>query len=253
MRLLITRPEEDGGTLAERLAARGHVPILLPLLDIVFPQAGALPLDGAGALIATSRNALRALRRDAAFAKARGLPVYCVGAATAAYARDLGFADIRTGPGTARELASDIAATARPEAGALLYLTGEQVAFDLAGALIPLGFEVRRAVVYAARANMAAGPALAESLASGLDGVILLSPRTAEVFASLLANMPDTNMPGLTCYCYSRAVAKSLERIDGLELRVCPRPTEADLLAMIGHAIISDTISDDSDDLLGKS
>ena len=62
MRLLVTRPEPDATRQAERLAARGHEPVLAPLLA---HRAGnrnvPLELDGAQALIVTSRNALRAL------------------------------------------------------------------------------------------------------------------------------------------------------------------------------------------------
>jgi uroporphyrinogen-III synthase len=253
MRLLITRPEEDGGALAEKLAERGHQPVLLPLLEIAFTEHGPLALDGVQALIATSRNALRALRRNAAFSQARALAVYAVGAATAAYAAELGFADVRVGAGTAADLAALVPATARPEAGALLYLTGEHVAFDLAAPLSDLGFEVRRAVLYEARENPAAGQALSRALAAGLDGAILMSPRTARILAALLAGVAHAHIRGLTCYCYSQAVAKSLETIPGLRLSVCPRPTEADLMTIIGDAAISRAKSDHSDELLGKS
>ena len=253
MRLLITRPEEDGGKLAEQLAARGHEPVLLPLLEIHFAELPPLPLAGLQALIATSRNALRALRRNAAFAEARALPVYCVGTATAGYAAELGFADVRIGAGTGRDLAVLIPATARVEAGALLHLTGEHIAFDLAEALSRHGFDVRRAVLYTARENAAAGPALAGLLAAGLDGAILMSPRTAQVFAGLIEGVPPAHIRGLTCYCYSQAVAKPLETVPGLRLSVAAHPNEADLLAIIGDAAISRAMSNHSDELLGKS
>ena len=253
MRLLITRPEEDSGHLAERIGTLGHEPVVLPLLDIVFPELPPLKLDDVQGLIATSRNALRGLRRNGAFCAARALPVYCVGTATADYAAQLGFVDIRTGAGTARDLVPLIARTARPGAGALLYLTGELIAFDLATALGSLDFGVTRVIIYAAEGCTGAGPALAAQLDAGLDGVLLMSPRTSQIFAALVERAPAAEIRGLTCYCYSQAVAKPLEHIDGLRLSVATRPTEADLLALIGRGAAKMATSRPSDELLGKS
>ena len=236
MRLLITRPEEDGSRVAERLAEQGHKPVLLPLLTIDFPELPPLKLDGVQALIATSRNALRGLARNTAFAAATALPIYCVGEATAASAAESGFTDIREGPGTARELAPVIAATAQADGGALLYLTGEQIAFDLAGALGQAGYDIRRVVVYRAEANGAAGAAFTAQLKTGLDGVLLMSPRTAQIFAALLRELPARSARDLTCYCYSQAVADALDEASGLRIAIAPRPLEADFLALIGIA-----------------
>jgi uroporphyrinogen-III synthase len=253
MRLLITRPEEDGGRLAERINALGHEPVLLPLLDISFRELPPLPLEGVQGLIATSRNALRGLRRNASFMEARALPVYCVGAATSDYAEQLGFSAIQTGAGTAKDLVPLIVRRARPEAGALLYLTGEQIAFDMAVALSGRRFDVVRVVVYSAEGNLAAAPLLADHLSAGLDGVLLMSPRTSQVFASLIETMPVTDIRGLTCYCYSQAVAKPLEHIKGMRLAIAARPTEADLLRLIGSGTVKAAAPHRSDELLGKS
>jgi uroporphyrinogen-III synthase len=234
MRLLITRPEEDGSRLAERLAALGHEPVLLPLIEIVYSDVPPLPLGGVQALIATSRNALRGLARNGVFGAAKRLPVYCVGEATAALADELGFRDIRIGEGTARDLAPLIARTARPDAGALLYLTGDHIAFDLAGVLSALRFTIRRIVLYRAVENPDSAPALAAYLSNAPAGVVLMSPRTAEIFAGLLSTIDQSAIRDVTCYCYSPAVAKPLEDFKGLHLLIAARPAEADLFSLIG-------------------
>lgn len=236
MRLLITRPEEDGSRLAERLTALGHEPVLLPLIEIVYSELPPLPLSGAQALIATSRNALRGLARNEAFERARKLPVYCVGEATGKLAEEFGFSEIRIGEGAAKDLAPLIARTARPDAGALLYLTGEHVAFDLAGVLSALRFAVRRTILYRAVPIPDAAPTLAAHLHQGLDGVVLMSPRTAETFANLVKTVRPSNIRDVTCYCYSHAVAKPLENFKSLHLLIAARPTEADLLSLIGDS-----------------
>jgi uroporphyrinogen-III synthase len=241
MRLLITRPEEDGGRLAGHARALGWEPVLLPLLKIEHLGTPALPLDGVQALIATSRNALRALGGNASFEAAKRLPIYCVGEATAALAEELGFEHRHVGEGTGRELVPLIARTAKPDAGALLYLTGEHIAFDLASVLAALRFTVRRTILYRAVENSESGQLLAAYLRQGLHGAVLMSPRTAEIFANLLtANLLTTNgqaaIRDLTCYCYSAAVAKPLEDFKGLRLQIAARPVESDLLSLIDSA-----------------
>jgi uroporphyrinogen-III synthase len=234
MRLLITRPEEDGERLADALRSRGHEPVMLPLMEIVAKPLGPLPLSGVQALIATSRNALRALAENTAFAAAKRLPVYCVGEATSALAAELGFKDVHTGAGTAKDLVPLIARTAKPQGGTLLYLTGEQIAFDLLPVLSALRFTVRRIVIYAARENSQKPEALAELLRAGLDGVVLMSPRTSQIFARLFQSAGGADIRDLTCYCYSQAVARPLEHIDRLRIYVARQPQEGDLLALIG-------------------
>jgi uroporphyrinogen-III synthase len=236
MRLLVTRPAEDGKRLAERVRALGHEPVMMPLLDIAFPELPPLRLDDVQALIATSRNALRGLARNGAFKAATRLPVYCVGEATAALADELGFRQIHAGPGGgAKDLVPLIARTAKPGQGALLYLTGEHIAFDLAAVLAALRFTVRREILYRAEKTDAA-PLVADQFAVGLDGVVLLSPRTAEAFATVCETLPADCIRDLTCYCYSQAVAKPLRTLPGLRLSVASAPAEADLLSLIGAA-----------------
>jgi uroporphyrinogen-III synthase len=103
-----------------------------------------------------------------------------------------------------------------------------------------LRFTVRREIVYRAETTDAA-PLLATHFAAGLDGVVLMSPRTAQIFAAFFKTLPAGDIRALTCYCYSPAVAKPLmeqeERgLSGLRLFVAERPTEADLLSLIGAA-----------------
>ena len=74
MRLLVTRPEPDAAQFKERLAALGHAGLVAPLISIEFAK-GQIPLNGVQALVATSRNALRALARSPSLAKAIVLPI----------------------------------------------------------------------------------------------------------------------------------------------------------------------------------
>ncbi len=234
MRILVTRPEPDAVHEAEKLIARGHEAVVAPLLAIEFLSDVPLELDGAQALIATSGNALRALAWHPARDEARKLPLLAVGDATASEAQALGFADVTIGPGTGSKLAELIVNEFEPKLGALVHLSGEAIAFDLKQVLETQGFTVRRVVLYRA---LPAGalPARALSLlrAGRLDGVILMSPRTAATFARLVAQANVvTEAKRLVCYCLSEAVAEAVAPL-GCDLRVAAQPREEDVLALL--------------------
>ena len=234
MRILVTRPEPDASRQADKLGARGHAAVLAPLLAIQPVADVPLQLEGAQALLVTSRNALRALAAHRELAEALTLPLFAVGKATARAAHVLGFADVTAGPGTGAALANLVSEELQPEQGPLVHLAGETLAFDLKAALAREGFVVRQPVLY--RAVPAAKlPAEALSLLKEgkLDGAILMSPRTAGIFADLVLRQDAvTQASSVVCYCLSEAVAELLIPF-GFAVRVAARPREEDVLALL--------------------
>jgi uroporphyrinogen-III synthase len=142
MRLLVTRPEPDALKLRALLEEHGHQAAVEPLLRVSFDDADPIDLEGVQALIATSRNGLRALKSHPALAEARQLPLFAVGEATAKEARALGFEVVVTGAGTAQELVVHMVSALDPAAGLLLHLAGDALAGDLKGGLEEHGFRV---------------------------------------------------------------------------------------------------------------
>ena len=130
MRILVTRPEPDASRQADKLGARGHAAVLAPLLAIQPVADVPLQLEGAQALLVTSRNALHALAAHRELAEALTLPLFAVGKATALAAQGLGFADVTAGPGTGAALANLVSEELQPEQGPLVHLAGETLAFD---------------------------------------------------------------------------------------------------------------------------
>jgi uroporphyrinogen-III synthase len=234
MRLLVTRPEPDATRQAVRLAARGHEPVLAPLLAIETATDAPLELDCAQALIVTSRNALRALATHRDLAASLQLPLFAVGEATAKAAAELGFTKVTSGPGTGAELSRLIANALDPNAGALVHLAGETVAFDLKSALQAKGFTLRQPVLYRAVAATRLHESVLALLNAGrLDGVILMSPRTAAIFAALVVRHKAlTQASRLDCYCLSAAVAQAVEPLKARAI-VAAGPTEEDVLALL--------------------
>ncbi|MEM7191804.1 MAG: uroporphyrinogen-III synthase, partial [Pseudomonadota bacterium] len=212
MRLLVTRPEPDATREAETLIALGHEPMRAPLLNIEFLENVPLGLDGAQAIVITSRNALRALGGHPERDRAVELPLFAVGEATAWAARQLGFTEVTIGPGTGAGLPPIIRTEIHAENGPLVHIGAEKVAFDLESALAESGITLRRTILYRSHPVEAFPQEVTADLKRGaLDGVLLLSPRTARAFARLIKRGGLVNEArGLVCYCLSKAIAQSI-------------------------------------------
>ncbi|HEU4380534.1 MAG TPA: uroporphyrinogen-III synthase [Hyphomicrobiaceae bacterium] len=235
MRLLVTRPEPDALKLRAVLEEHGHHATVEPLLRVSFEDTDAVELDGVQALIATSRNGLRALKSHPVLAQARHLPLFAVGEATAKEARALGFEVVVTGAGTAQELVVHIVSALDPAAGLLLHLAGDMLASDLRGALEGHGFRVLQPQVYRMVAATALSEDTVEQLAMGeIDGVILLSPRTAQVYTTLMRRQGLASVArGLVHFCLSREVARRLEALGKVRMQIAEAPRLEEVLALV--------------------
>jgi uroporphyrinogen-III synthase len=238
MRLLVTRPEPDALKLRALLEEAGHQATVEPLLSFSVEGGDAIDVDGAQALIATSQNALRALKASPALAAARYLPLFAVGRATAAEARALGFETVVTGAGTAAELVAHIVSVLDPATGVLVHLAGDSLAIDLAGELEAHGFRVRQPVVYRmVPATTFADRTVEELAAHDIDGVILLSPRTAAIYASLMAKYNLVSVARtLPHFCLSEAVARRLQPLGPVPARVAEAPRLEEVLALVDES-----------------
>lgn len=224
MHILVTRAESDAGALASRLAALGHTTLISPLLDIALLPLRVDFADGCDAILATSRNGLLALRgsRDALDAS-QALPIITVGSATAALARDMGFGDVVAGPGTAADLIPLIDQRFGATAGRFAHLSGDHIAFDLAGALSERGHHVQSVAAYRSIAAQTLRVEALRDLEDGrIDAVILMSPRTARIWSDIV-NAVQMPAATLTHICLSGAVAKAV--FPGAITRVAAAPT----------------------------
>ena len=234
MRLLVTRPEPDATALRAHLIAQGHEVLLEPLITIKFDDADPIELDEVQALIATSRNGLRALAASPALEQAQSLPLFAVGPGTAATAKALGFQHVIKGPGTGRQLVSFIIAHAEVNGGPLLHLAGDVLAYDFASELSRLGYHVLRPVVYEAEAATRLSGSTATRIANGhIEGVLLLSPRTAAIFVALIkAHQLTKAARRLTYFCISEAAAARLEEIAPAKVEIANEPNLQEVLAL---------------------
>ncbi|MGI9409102.1 MAG: uroporphyrinogen-III synthase [Hyphomicrobiaceae bacterium] len=234
MRLWITRPEQDAGVLRAKLVAQGHEVVIESLLHIDFDDADPIELDDVQALIATSRNGVRAAAASDIADLARHLPLFAVGPGTASTAEALGFAHVIQGPSTAEHLLPVIVERTDVNAGALLHLAGGRLAFEIGAELQAYGYHVLQPTVYTARTARQLSVKLLQRIANAeVDGVILLSPRTAKTYVELAAaHQIERSARRMLHYCLSPAVARQLSPLQPEAVRISSRPNIAELLAL---------------------
>lgn len=246
MRLLITRPEPDASALKPELEALGVEVFVEPMLSVAFEDADLPALEGVQALIATSRNGLRGLTKAVSQAssadlmtRARQLPLFAVGPATAQLARDLGFDKLYCGPGEAVGLPALIAKMLKPDNGQLLQLAGAHLAFDLAPQLRSLGFEFTCLRLYRTIARDKLSTELTTLFRQGkIDSVMLMSPRTATIYVELVTSeqlIDATNE--ITHFCLSERVSKRLAKLNNRLIKIAKTPNQEEMLALIADSV----------------
>jgi uroporphyrinogen-III synthase len=238
MHVLVTRPEPDSIKLVGLLQKRGHTAQAAPLSSFVPLGLDAEALDGVTALIATSRNALRAIVGSDALQSARGLTVFAVGDATAEEARRMGFARVVKGPGTATGLGPLVASLVDPAEDLLLHLAGARMAHDLASELGQLGVRAETRVVYRMDHASRLPPPVVEAISGGhVDAVLLMSPDAAATWTRLIGVQAlDQAVRPILHLCLSEGVARRLSKLTGIDVETAPRPTLEEMLALVDLA-----------------
>jgi uroporphyrinogen-III synthase len=235
VRLLVTRPEPEGGRTAALLRSRGHEVWLVPLLRIepvVDPVFGAGPWAG---VVFTSANAVRAVAVHRRFGELAGLPAYAVGARTREAAIAAGLAGTASAEGDVDDLARLIVAKAGEAGLPLLYFAGHDRAGDLAAALRKAGRSVETVVVYRAATVGDFDADVRSAIAGGgIDGVLHYSARTAGAFIAAAAAAGGTDsVMRIRHFCLSPQVAAPLVAAGAAIVDIAAAPNEAALLALI--------------------
>jgi uroporphyrinogen-III synthase len=230
LRILVTRPLEDGREIAARLAEMGHQALLAPLLTPRFFDGPILMLADVEAILATSANGIRALIRRT---PRRDFSIFAVGPQTAEEARKAGFTEVRNADGDSKALAHSATLWAAKK-GVLLHVCGEDAPGTLAENLTLRGFKVRRSALYGIEPATELPDEARAALADGaLDAAMFFSPRSARIFGALSDGLPTEK---LTAFCISPATAQALTFLSFAQLAVAERPNQAAMLALVGEA-----------------
>ena len=227
MKILITRPQEDGKEIARRLAERGHQALLAPLLTPRFHDGPEPDLKGVQAILATSANGIRAFVHRS---QRRDFSVFAVGPQTAEEARKSGFTEVRNADGDAKALA--LAATLwAAKKGVLLHVCGEDAPGTLAENLTLRGFKVRRCPLYAIEPATSLPDEARSALEKReLDAAMFFSPKSARIFGVLADGLPTDNLNAL---CISAATAQAVAPMGFGHVAVAAKPNQAAILALL--------------------
>ncbi|MFY9655572.1 MAG: uroporphyrinogen-III synthase [Methylocystis sp.] len=228
-RALVLRAREDARRTEKKLADIGFACVLSPALEIVATGAKA-PAGDFDAVIVTSAKALEHGDQTASL---RRLPLFVVGARTAALAERLGWRIAGRAPESAALLSVILGDRTSPRR--LLYLAGRQRRDKLEAQLRWAGCEVFTLEAYEAREATALTREAAKALASGeLSAALHYSPRSAAIFARLVfrENL-STAASALAHFVISAETGAALAPLGMLTKRVAASPDEDALLAAL--------------------
>jgi len=226
--VLITRPEPGATQTAARLAARGFIPVVAPLLSII-PKEVRLPGHVAATLL-TSGNAIAACH-PSLYAR----PVVAVGTSTAARAAEYGFRHVVNADGDASALLNLVAANLAPADGSLFLPTGQGQGTELVASLRRLGFRVIRRIAY----KVALVPTLPEPAAiqfqrGQLTVAMFFSGETSRHFVRLLrkAGLIEA-VSDVHAISISERAATALRTLPWRRVSVAAKPNQESMLVLL--------------------
>ncbi len=223
--VLVTRPAEQAAATADAIAAR-YGPKwraeIAPLLRIRrLGRAPTLPNDAA--LVFTSANGVLAWQQGGG----RWHPAFVAGEATARAGRAAGLSPMLLGM-TAAEVSARLHDRRPPHP--LLHIVGRHRALDLSAALSGVGLRVTTLPLYEQRATTLPATVLRALSAGQIGAVLLMSPRTAKIFAACVAGIALP--PPLRLLCLSAAVAAPVRDL-GVAIEVAHMPRQEALLSLL--------------------
>lgn len=230
--VLVTRPEPGATRTAERLAALGLTPLVLPLTEIL-----PLPVEKLSghydAVAITSANALRHAPEDI-LASLYHLPCFVVGEATAALARSNGFKRVLTGNGDGTSLAAKVN-NSTPSGTNLLYLTGQVRSSQFETIIGQSGRVVTPVAVYDAILKSYETDYLTELFKSSpVDFCLLYSMRGAEAFLDAIKSAGVIHLFENTEFlCLSANIEAVISGQGFGSIRIAIRPDEAALFELL--------------------
>ena len=244
MRIFVFRPRSDAERSARKLAARGHEAVVAPLFDVK-PSQEPAPEGAFDAIVLTSGNAVPALA--SAPDAWRRLPVFTVGARTAARVREAGLPDARSADGGRDELIALIGDNLGPPAR-LLLIVGRDRHDDVGARLAAAGFSTTIWTAYAAEAVEVLPETAAAALRDrNVEAALHYSPRGAQVFLDLVqgAGLREPALE-LTHVALSAEVAAPLVAAGASTILVAEHPEEAALMAALDQVLARKTGADDA-------
>ncbi|MGI9381125.1 MAG: uroporphyrinogen-III synthase [Methyloligellaceae bacterium] len=235
MQLLVTRPADQSAKLVQSMQDLGHDVKFSPLLEIVYVSAPVPDLRDIQALVFTSSYGVRGFANLHENTPLGDMAVFAVGQSTELKARETGFSRVHAGANDAVSLVDVIKGHFHTDEGKILYIRGMHVAVDMKEKLEAEGYRVRQQIVYEARCAKSFSPEVLPCIIQEtLEGVILLSQRTARVFVNLVEQVENQEyIQSLKYYCLSRKIADELSMINPSQVFIPEIPNLDELIKLI--------------------
>jgi uroporphyrinogen-III synthase len=222
--VLITRPQPAADEFAEKLRRAGFQAYVAPVMEYVALGVSIPLLSGFDALIFTSAQAVHAFAEKSS---ERNLPVLAVGDATAATAVKRRFTKVYSARGTSDDVASLIKSK-RQELSLkrLLHVCGEDTVTDMNAAMLGLGIEIARLVLYKAVFLESFPDKIMQALLQGkIDTVTFFSARTAAQFLKIVQQRELRALSvRLEAVCMSERIAAEIKSMLWRAVRVAHHP-----------------------------
>ena len=184
MHILLTRPLEDCSEMILKFKSLGHKVSHLPLIKINKLNYDEVNFSNYKGIIFTSANAIKFLEISQIDKK---ILCFCVGDATEKKARSAGFQNVVAAEGNVKNLQELILQNFDKKDGALVYVSGELVSFDLDQELLKEGYNIQRVINYQANHNQKFDEKFVEKLRQSMpDIVYVYSQNSASSFLNFI-------------------------------------------------------------------
>lgn len=227
--ILVTRPKQQAEAFRKRIEAENFecTCLVASVLEIQNHMT-SINTEGYDAILLTSQNAFPTIEKQPFFDFL--LPLFCVGKKTAQMARETGFEKISHIAEDADELNAAIKKSSFKN---ILYLRGQNIAFDFKKELSDHGINVTEEICYEAIPVKILPEAIIDSLkTSEVDIITFFSARSAACFASLL-NTNNIRPQGTKALCISDSVIESLHGYFEGKVYVSRTPDEDGMIEML--------------------
>ena len=227
--LLITRPIQESLVFSRNVHNLNYSisTICGPLFEIenIEIKKG---LSEVTSLIVTSINAIRSLKQSQIHFKG---PIFCVGKATALFAKKEGFYSI-SADGDSSQLICLIKKSISNEMEKLVYFRGEEVVTDLASLLRNQHYNIDEVICYRKLPKKLSRKILKAINQNYIIGATFFSKQTAHLFLKNVNNIPD----GFLAFCISEEVSQTILSIypnSQVNIRIAKLPTMKEMCKLV--------------------
>jgi uroporphyrinogen-III synthase len=237
LKLIVTRPETAASKTAEKLRSLGHEVSVSPMLEIVATETD-MPSDDFSMIIITSANALQILEKQDFEHSLLDTPLYVVGDQTSKIARDIGFINVHSAAGNAKnlvELIKSCSPASQTSQKSALYICGKHSTSGFIDDLSMFGLNIKVWINYKANLVDQLTNNSVDFLSTGNSvGVLLYSARSARQFSKLIDHQKTTyTIENMSIFVLSSMVKKALSEDLQKVTRIAQKPDEQSLFALI--------------------